>query len=181
MSNLDSYKNELEEVHKYPKAIIYPSDEINYLLSSWFTKIYYGLKWFDKDDLEDDVNFQLMRKSYKMSKGFNLPSSLYCFRFNAQIPFDFRRVDNIFSIKIREHFFMISIGDGQLSYDYMNDTFVEEMKFQFYRFRSDPRFFLVPLSHLIAVRNNLPKSPSFVIGEKSIMNASIMTGSTKKL
>ena len=196
LNNLDSHKNELANITKKEKEIICrPSGEIADLLTSWFIKIFYGIIWFEinyknnKDTLRKqkinsllkDNNLNSIQKGYRNGKGFNLPSSLYYLKLNDIIPFDFGFLieDQVFWMKIREHFFMLAIGDGKLCYSYINDDLLSQMKKYFLECKDNPLCFFTPLSHLIAVQRNLPKKPSYVVAQDWIMNTSLMTGSTQ--
>jgi len=199
LSSVTTHSDVLEKMHLSAEIMHIPSSEPVKLLTTWFCKIFYGMNWFDshrknhkypeyqnllRSNQLSDANLKLLQKAYQLGKGFNLPSSIYYLKLDSpvQLPFDqgFMQHPPIIWMKTQEHFFMIAIADGQLAYNYIDEDLIGQMKEQFIRGGKHPLFFLIPLSHLIAVARNLPKSPSFVIGQDSIINMSLTTLSTKQ-
>ncbi len=193
LNDLSLHQGELETMHTSIGVICPPSDDTSDLLIAWFIKLYFGMTWYEanrKDHVDpayqkyinnllNGTEFRLMQKAYRMGKGFSLPSSIYYFRVSddKRFPFDqgFMRDPPVIWMKLHEHFFVVSIGDGQLTYKYINEEIVTEIRRESLKHANDPLFFLIPLSHVIAVRRHLPKTPSFVIAEDSILNMSMMT------
>lgn len=198
LDNLEQYRDDLESMHLGSDILLSPCEGISSLISSWFMKIYYGTIWFQahlknsndiqfkefQQSLLEDHSFKLMQSAYRMGKGFNLPSSIYYFKLPSIdiMPFEqgYMHDPPTYWMKIHENFFMMSIGDGQLCYNYLDSHIVDQIKINISNNGQNPLIFLDPLSTLISVRKNLPKSPSFVISDNSIMNMSMMTMSAKK-
>ena len=195
-SNQASFENQFYlEKPSTSNLICKPSDDIRALLSTWFIKLFYGPIWFEarlrnynNREIQSELfnmlkneSFKLLQKSYKIRKGFNLPSSIYYLRLNStpESSFDYGSTFDplIFWIRLQNDFFMIAIGDGELARNYIS---LDKIKEDCEKDRENPLFFLKPLSYFIAVRTHIPRSPSFVINHEGwIMNMSQMTGSTK--
>lgn len=196
LRDIGQYEDELRSMHEHRVLQGGPDDSCSALLTAWFGKIFYGVLWYQIYQLNnvhfqteeyfesilDNLNFELVRKSYLMTQGFALPSSIYYFKLKDGdlIPFDFgfRHADGVFWLKLKNDFFMIAISDGQLCYQFLNSYMID----QFYKMQESSGgncFHVFLLSHLIAVKRNLPKSPSFMVSENSIFNMSLTTMSAK--
>lgn len=192
LKDIDSHKDQLSFMHKSQDIQIGYSDSLSSILGAWFSKIFYGIIWFEanlKKDIGEELrlglrsfleekNFQMMRQSYKVGAGFCLPSSVYYvpLRCVGAIPFDFGTMidSTIFWLKFDKHLFMSCLGDGQIVSNYLNQSVLSQI---LENEVSDERslFYLCPLSHMIATRKAMPKSPLFLLSDNMIINMSLTT------
>ncbi|MFY8180689.1 MAG: hypothetical protein ACOVLG_02850 [Flavobacterium sp.] len=171
--------------------IIYsPSKDNISIITTWLTKIYYGLFYNDllkTNNLEhknlcheiiNSQNFKLTQKSYQNGYGFNLPSSLYAFKTNKK---DFNLKTLIFPssimLNIEGLILILCIGDGYLTKNYLNTLNIENLKKYLLEndylinFPTD----LFALSEITAIRLNIPKQPSFIFTDNEMINLSLNT------
>jgi len=119
-----------------------PDNSVTSKISTWLMKIYYGIFYNDylkvKDEewklisknIIDIPNFNFIRKSYKNSYGFYLPSSLYSFKSKDSL-FDLKTL--IFSqtimMQIDSLIFILNIADGYLLCHYLNLELLTDFRF----------------------------------------------------
>ncbi|APU10920.1 hypothetical protein A5M85_11685 [Cellulophaga lytica] len=174
-------------------SIIYgPNESITALVSTWLSKIYYGLFYNDYlkvDDSEhkkvaqkiiDNDNFRMIQGAYKDGVGFGLPSSLYVFESEKDF-FDLRTFvyPQMIMIKVRKLVFILLIGDGFLTKNYLNEDLLSSFREKLLlEEKVNDKFplHLYALSEIMALRMCIPKTPSFVYSNKEIMNMSLLTG-----
>lgn len=160
------------------------------LITTWLSKIYYGLFYSDflKTKNEDwrnlcfeiinSQNFILTQKAYQLNSGFNLPSSLYAFK---TIKTDFNLKTLIYPstilISINGLVLILSIADGFLCKNYLNSTNMTNLT-SFLMENDKLKDFptdLFALAEISALRLNIPKSPSFTFTDKKMINLSFNT------
>ncbi|MFT7433013.1 MAG: hypothetical protein ACI9TY_000638 [Alphaproteobacteria bacterium] len=160
------------------------------IISAWLCKIYYGLFYNDylrdtslgNDSLQkqiiDDVNFDLIRKSYKDGNAFMLPSSLYAFK-TENDDFDFRTspYSGVIMFKYKTLVMVLCIGDGCLSKNYLSGEVLSRLKEHVPILEADhpslaQNYLFAEIS---ALRMCIPKAPSFSYNDKQIINMSSMT------
>lgn len=168
-----------------------PSSADELIISTWLTKIYYGLFYNDalketdneKKELAretvDEYNFKFMQSAYKDGLGFCLPSSLFIFKSNKDF-FDLRTYiyPRMIMIKIKKLIFILVIGDGYLTQSYVsNEDLINYNKKILDNENADERYplHLDALSQVMALRLLIPKSPSFIFTDGKIINTSMNT------
>lgn len=168
-----------------------PNESTTSIISTWLCKIYYGLFYNDFLKINDDEykelakniidndNFRLIQNAYKDGVGFCLPSSLYVFKSNKDF-FDLRTIvhPQTIMIKINKLVFILLIGDGCLVKNYLNGESLENFRKDLLNEEESNNKFplqLFSLAELMALRINIPKSPSFIYTNKEIVNMSLST------
>ncbi len=168
-----------------------PSDLITMLVSTWLSKIYYGLFYNDFlkiDDYEiketaksiiDTDNFRIIQNAYKDGVGFCLPSSLYVFKSNQDF-FDLQTIiyPQTILMKVNTLIMILCIEDGFLTKKYLGrETLSEFRKKLEVEESNNDRFplHLFALSEILALRLCIPKTPSFIYSDKQIANMSFFT------
>lgn len=161
------------------------------IIRTWMTKIYYGLFYNDflktTDDhyrevcqkLIESKNFELTRESYQNNYGFNLPSSLYVFK-TKNTEFDLRTIEDPATIMLRINglILILCIGDGFLCKQYLYGESLKWLnEYLSLNENSIPEFpsSQVALAEIIALRINIPKSPSFMFTSTTMINLSLNT------
>ncbi|TXN37742.1 HNH endonuclease [Flagellimonas hymeniacidonis] len=192
---LDEPEKLFEEIKKEESgiSIIYsPDNSSTSLISTWLSKIYYGLFYNDYlkiDDLEhketaekiiNTDNFRMIQNAYKDGVGFCLPSSLYVFESDKDF-FDLRTFvyPKMIMIKIKKMVFILAIEDGFLTKNYLNEELLSDFrKGLLLEEQRNDKFplHLYALAEIMALRMCIPKTPSFVYSKKEIMNMSLSTG-----
>jgi len=169
-----------------------PDNSTTMIISTWLSKIYYGLFYYDflktidesrrntAKDIIDCDNFRMVQKSYVANNGFYLPSSLFVFK-TTNSDFDLRTIiyPQCILMKINSLIFILSIGDGYLPKDYLNGEVLKSFRIFLSNeenVNSEFPVHLFALAEIISLRNFIPKSPSFVYSEKEIINMSLSTG-----
>ncbi|MFC4740998.1 hypothetical protein ACFO3U_13425 [Flavobacterium ponti] len=167
-----------------------PSNDNISIITTWLTKIYYGLFYNDllktnnlehKDlckEIISSQNFKLTQKSYQNGYGFNLPSSLYAFKSNKN---DFNLKTLIFPSSIMLNLegliLILCIGDGYLTKNYLNTLNIDNLRkylFENDKLNSFPTD-LFAFSEITAIRLNIPKQPSFMFTDNEMINLSLNT------
>lgn len=174
-------------------SIIYgPDESTTALVSTWLSKIYYGLFYNDYlkiDDTEyretaqkiiDTDNFRMIQNAYQDGVGFCLPSSLYVFKSDKDF-FDLRTFvyPQMIMLKIKKIVLILVIGDGFLTKNYLNDELLSSFRENLLlEEKKNDKFplHLYALSEIMALRMCIPKTPSFIYSNKEIMNMSSFTG-----
>jgi hypothetical protein len=166
-----------------------PDESTTSIISTWLSKIYYGLFYNDFLKINDDEyketakniidtgNFRLIQEAYKDGVGFCLPSSLYVFKSNKDY-FDLRTMvyPQTIMIKINKLVFILLIGDGFLAKNYLNGESLEDFRKNILiEEKNNDKFplHLYSLAEIMALRVNIPKNPSFFYSNKEIVNMSI--------
>ena len=192
---LDEPEKLFEEIKKEESKILIiysPDNSSTSLISTWLSKIYYGLFYNDYlkiDDLEyketaesiiNTDNFRMIQNSYKDGVGFCLPSSLYVFESDKDF-FDLRTFvyPKMIMIKIKKLIFILAMEDGFLTKNYLNEELLSDFrKGLLLEEQRNDKFplHLYALAEIMALRMCIPKIPSFVYSKKEIMNMSLSTG-----
>lgn len=192
---LDEPEKLFEELKKeeHGISIIYsPDNSATSLISTWLSKIYYGLFYNDhlkivdlehKETAEKIINtdnFRMIQNAYKDGVGFCLPSSLYVFESEKDF-FDLRTFvyPKMIMMKIKKMVFILVIEDGYLTKNYLNDELLSDFrKGLLLEEQTNDKFplHLYALAEIMALRMCIPKRPSFVYSKKEIMNMSLSTG-----
>lgn len=161
------------------------------LITTWLSKIYYGLFYNDFLKTNDNEyrnscykiikskNFKLTQKSYQNNYGFNLPSSIYAFRTNKTT---FNLITLIYPstilLKISGLILILCIADGYLTKNYLNSFNINslndylEKNDELDNFPTD----LFALAEITSLRQNIPKTPSFIFSDNKMINMSFSTG-----
>lgn len=192
---LDETEKLFEEIKNEESgiSIVYsPNNSSTSLISTWLSKIYYGLFYNDYlkiDDLEhkktseriiNTDNFRMIQNAYKDGIGFCLPSSLFVFKSDKDF-FDLRTFvyPKMIMIKIKKLVFILAIDDGFLTKNYLNETLLSDFRKDLLlkEQRNDKfQLHLYALAEIMALRMCIPKTPSFVYSSKKIINMSLSTG-----
>lgn len=171
------------------------NDDVTSIITTWLSKIYYGLFYDDYIKTQDDdwreiclsiinsSNMDLVRKSYKFGYGFQLPSSLYVFK-TDNVKFDITTFvePSAILMKINSITLILCICDGYLTKNYLNGKLLENLrKVVSVEDKHDIDFpsHKLAFAEILALRSCIPKSPSFVIGEKQIINMSLSSFAEK--
>lgn len=168
-----------------------PSDSITMLVSTWLSKIYYGLFYNDFLKIDDDElketaksiidtdNFRIIQNAYKDGVGFCLPSSLYVFKSNQNF-FDLQTIiyPQTILMKVNTLIMILCIEDGFLTKKYLGKETLSEFREKLeVEGNNNDRFplHLFALSEILALRLYIPKTPSFIYSDKQIANMSFFT------
>jgi len=194
-----TYLDEPESLFKELKAEtansielnIYPSESKSAIVSTWLSKIYYGLfynnylkvtdheKSVASGEIINSANFDLVRKAYQMNLGFNVPSSLYVFQSESEeFNLNTTIVPSAIMMKIKKLIFILVIGDGMLCYNYLKkDTLEKLAEWLQGEKSSNPKFpvELFAFREILSLRMSIPKEPSYILGEDMIVNMSFST------
>jgi hypothetical protein len=169
-----------------------PDNSTASVMSTWLSKIYYGLFYCDlittgnpdwRDICESIVsskNFEMIRRSYQLGHGFCLPSTLYAFRSNYAQSFDLRTtvVPGAILIKIESLVLILALEDGFLTRQYLRDAPLNTLRSNI-RIQEDANAdfpgYLLAWAEVLALRLCIPKSPSIIFSEDRITNMSLFT------
>lgn len=183
----ESLKNEESGI-----AIMYGPDESDTaIMTTWLSKIYYGLFYYDFISTQDDDwrniclsliaadNFKYVRRSYKNGHGFQLPSSLYVFKTN-NLDTDLTTFIEPSSIMLKAGAItlILCISDGYLTKNYLNGDTLDRLR---KNIRAEDEANVNFPSHkmafaeILAIRSCIPKSPKFVTSDNQIINMSSAT------
>lgn len=179
-----------EEENSLP--IIYQADDsTTAIITTWLSKIYYGLFYDDflktKDEswkkicssiLEGD-NFNFVKRSYANGHGFQLPSSLYVFKTN-NTQTDLVTVVNPSSIllKVNSMTLILCVCDGYLTKNYLLGDSLKGLRDNVSKEdRNNIEFpsHKLAFAEILALRTCIPKTPKFVYSENQIINMSFTT------
>ncbi len=192
LDNPEQLFNALKSEESSISILYAPDESVTLLISTWLSKIYYGLFYNDYlkiDDKEhkrdareiiDSDNFKMIRNSYKDGVGFCLPSSLYVFQSGKDF-FDLRTFmyPQTIMIKVKTLVFILLIGDGFLTKNYLTDKLLSSFRERLLlEEKTNDRFplHLYALSEIMALRMCIPKTPSFIYSDKQIVNMSLTSG-----
>lgn len=168
-----------------------PDESATAIITTWLSKIYYGLFYYDllmtKDDSWKSIcssilggqNFNYVRSSYENGHGFQLPSSLYSFKTN-NCETDLVTNVNPSSIllKIKSLTLILCICDGYLTKNYLNEVMLAHLR---EHVRSEDQRDVNFPSHkmafaeILALRTCIPKTPKFILSDTQIINMSLTT------
>ena len=173
-------------------AMMYGPDESDTaIITTWLSKIYYGLFYYDLISTQDDDwrniclsliatdNFEYVRRSYKNGHGFQLPSSLYVFKTN-NLDTDLTTFIEPSSImlKVGAITLILCISDGYLTKNYLNGDTLDRLRKNIQaedeanvNFPSHKMAF----AEILALRSCIPKSPKFATSDNQIINMSLST------
>lgn len=166
-------------------------DSVTSIITTWLSKIYYGLFYDDYIKTEDDnwretcssiincSNMDMVRQSYQLGHGFQLPSSLFVFKTNNV---DFDLITNVspsmILLKIKSITLILCIADGCLTENYLNFEMLDYLRGKV-KIEDDNNIDFpshkLAFAEIAALRSSIPKQPSFVIGNNQIVNMSLST------
>lgn len=168
-----------------------PSDSVSSIITTWLSKIYYGMFYDDylKTNNEDwkeicsyiinSENFDLVRKSYEGGYGFQLPSSLFVFQTkNDQFDLTTMVAPSTILIKINSITFVLCVCDGYLTKNYLFGETLQKLRAWVGENDLNNSEFpshKLALSEILALRSCIPKSPKFIYGNHQIINMSFST------
>ncbi len=173
-------------------SMIYgPCDSVTAVFTTWLSKIYYGLFYYDyittKDPFLRDLyssiinshNLDKVRQSYKYGYGFQLPSSLYVFKTNNN-QFDLKTMvePSAILIKINTITLILCICDGCLTKNYLNGENLERLRSIVQhndRINIDFPSHRLAFAEILALRSSIPKAPGFIVNDKEVINMSLTT------
>jgi hypothetical protein len=178
------------EEHSLP-MMYQPDDSVTSILTTWLSKIYYGLFYDDylktKDESWRDVcysiiqseNFKFVKSSYENGYGFQLPSSLYAFKTNNK-EFDLSTIVNPSTIlfKVNTIALILCVCDGFLTKNYLNEDSLERPRnwvAEEERNNFDFPAHKLAFGEILALRSCIPKTPKFIYSENQIINMSLST------
>lgn len=161
------------------------------LVSTWLTKVYYGLfynnllKAEENDDraayaqIIDTPNFEIVQKAYRKGTGFCLPSSLYVFE-SSNPPFDLRTMifPRSILLKVERLTMILCLEDGFLTKHYLGGDRLAELRTRLAGHQANyPDFpiHLLAFAEIQALRSCIPKSPSFLYTDEQVWNTSKLT------
>lgn len=173
-------------------AMMYgPDESVTAIVTTWLSKIYYGLFYYDLISAQDDewkkvcefivtgLNFNYVRSSYENGHGFQLPSSLYVFRTNNSQTDLVTLVDpSSILFKIGSLTLILCICDGYLTKNYLNGEALNRLRDWIKREDENNVGFpshKLALGEIAALRNCIPKTPKFISGNNQIINMSLST------
>lgn len=191
LNDPDKLFNEISEDEGSTSIHYQPSDDSISLISTWLSKIYYGLFYNDylkikqtdwkeiSKGIIDSDNFRLIQKSYKKNHGFSLPSSLFAFK-SKNKDFDLRTFTFPQSIllKIKGLVIVLCIADGYLTKAYLNKENLNFLRQHLTEHeKTNPEFptYLLALAEILALRLSIPKTPKFAYCEEFMLNMSFST------
>jgi len=191
---LDNPKHLYQDLIEEESGILWrygPDESLSMLISTWLSKIYYGLFYNDYLKLEESEftktakqiiessNFKMIQEAYQDGVGFCIPSSLYVF-ISENENFDLRTLiyPQTILLKIKSLTMILCIGDGFLTKNYLNKERLEKFrKFLAVEEKKEPRFpiHLFGHSEILALRTHIPKAPFFLYSKekKEILNMSL--------
>jgi hypothetical protein len=169
-----------------------PDDSAASIVSTWLSKIFYGLFYFDlatsrnpewRDvcaSVVSSKNFELVRRSYQQGHGFCLPSTLYAFRSNCAQRFDLRTsaAPEAILVKVDSLVLVLAIADGFLTKQYLRDTPLEVLRTNIKTqedANADFPGYLLAWAEILALRVCIPKSPQFMFSDDRVTNMSLAT------
>lgn len=193
LKNLSSNQDVLSKLHIRSNDPVISS--IKEVLSQWMFKVYIGLVYWEKnlrshpsvdyqstlvDQINDPVVKQL-QKCFKNEYKFNVPSSLYYFNIPGSVPsgleFDFATglPFGLIYVKFNEHLLVASIADSYLVEEWFTDYQYRNTQSRINSWSaSNPIAYLYAVSHIWAVRENLPIQPSLAYSENAVTDYSRM-------
>jgi hypothetical protein len=189
LDDTDKLHEELKIAENGIPIIYCPSESITMIISTWLSKIYYGLFYNDllkledqesketAKDLLDTENFRIVQNAYRDGVGFCLPSSLFVFKSNQDY-FDLRTIvyPKTILIKINTLIMILCIEDGFLTKSYLNGETLEEFRtYLQMEEKTNDEFpvHLYSLSEILALRYCIPKTQSFLYSDSQITNMSL--------
>lgn len=148
-----------------------PDDSVTSILTTWLSKIYYGLFYDDYLKTKDE--------SWRNGHGFQLPSSLYAFKTdNKETDLITRVSPSSILLKINKITLILCVCDGYLTKNYLLGDSLESLRD--WVVTEDQNNIEFPSHRLaygeiLALRNCIPKTPKFVYSENQIVNMSMST------
>ncbi|MBF4472697.1 hypothetical protein [Flavobacterium sp. HJJ] len=168
-----------------------PDQSVTQLISTWLSKIFYGLFYNDSLKSQDDdwrniskeivssENFKIVQTSYQNNHGFCLPSSLFVFKTTNE-NFDLKTLiyPQGILLKIKSLVLVLVIADGFLTKNYIqgdNLTSLHEYMGKVEHEQPDFPVHNLALAEILALRLAIKKSPSFIVANDEILNMSFST------
>lgn len=191
LDDLDSLYETIKSEEAGLPMMYGPDDSATAIITTWLSKIYYGLFYYDLISTQDEgwretclsvvmgENFEYVRTSYTHGHGFQLPSSLYVFKTNNAKTDLVTFVDpSSIMLKIGSLTLVLCICDGYLTKNYLNGEVLERLR-DFVR-QADERDIEFPshklaLGEIVALRSCIPKTPKFISSGNQIINMSLST------
>lgn len=169
-----------------------PDQSVTQLISTWLSKIYYGLFYNDSLKSQDNdwkniskeiiasENFKIIQTSYQNNHGFCLPSSLFAFK-TTNDNFDLRTLlyPQSILIKIKSLVLVLVIADGFLTKNYIQGINLTNLREYIGKVEQEQPDFPVhnlALAEILALRLAIKKKPSFIVSSNEILNMSFSTG-----
>jgi hypothetical protein len=191
LENIDELYDILLAEEGFMPMMCHPDDSATSIISTWLSKIYYGMFYDDylktKDDswreiclsIIESENFKFVKNSYKNGHGFQLPSSLYVFKTSNEDTDLVTMVSpSCILFKIKKITFILCVCDGFLTKNYLlGDSlnrlreFVEKEDKNNIEFPSHK----LALGEILALRGCIPKNPKFIFSENEVINMSLST------
>lgn len=189
-SNTDKLFEELKSEENELPSEYQPNNSPTILISTWLSKVYYGLYYHDflkvdnnefrekTRNIIDADNFKMIQSAYKDGVGFCLPSSLFVFKSKNDF-FDLQTFiyPQTILMKINTLIMILCIEDGFLTKKYLNSEILNSFreKLEAEEINNNFPLHLYALSEIMALRISIPKSPSFIYSDKKIANMSFFT------
>lgn len=170
-----------------------PLESATAIITTWLSKIYYGLFYYDLITTQNEgrkslclsivngPNFKFLQESYRNGHGFQLPSSLYAFKTN-NTDTDLITVfePNLILLKIKNLTFVLCICDGHLTKNYLNGDSLNRLR-EHIKYIDDNNVnspsHKYAFCEILSLRKSIPKSPKFISTETEIINLSLLTSS----
>jgi len=161
------------------------------LVTTWLSKIYYGLFYNDylksnkpnyKElcrQIIESENFKLIQNSYQNNYGFFMPSSLFVFE-TIDDQFDLRTLidPQLIMIKIKNIVLILCIADGNLTQNYISNSMAIDFRSRLLKEESQNLHFpnhLFALAEITAIRSLIPKQPNVIYTDNEMINLSFST------
>lgn len=187
IDNIEHNLDVMSELHSSdPDSVVVAIRE---RLSMWLCKLYHGLSYWelyrenhpDREyqalvgkALETDL-FRYMQRCFSNEYAFYCPSSLYYFNIpdadGSSVEFDFATRHEVGGayIKFGNHLLVVVLGDGYLTQHYLNSSIYDTLQRHIANTSAkDPLAYLLAVSHVWAVRENLPIEPELVFEDDCI-------------
>lgn len=188
IESLNERSGELSKLH-----LNYQNSDIKDLkgrILKWLTKIYLGLLCWESGlpkhentefqsnlkQLLKDPALKTLQRCLTSEQCFYVPSSVYYFKipscFHIGFEFDFATglPLGLIYVKINEHLFIACIADDRLVEEYFtNENYIFTQKVIDENTTVDPVAYLYAVSHIWAVRANLPVTPNIFYNDNYLL------------
>ena len=191
LEDVDALYESIKEEEASIPMMYMPHESPTAMITTWLSKIYYGLFYYDLLSTNDDdwrnicssviggLNFNYVRSSYKNGHGFQLPSSLYVFK-TQNTDTDLVTIVHPSSIllKVNSLTLILCICDGYLTKNYLNGDMLEKLREYIAveeRKNIEAPVHKLAFSEILALRSCIPKTPKFISSDTQITNMSLTT------
>jgi hypothetical protein len=191
LENTDSPYETLKEEEFSMPMMYMPDESPTSIITTWLSKIYYGLFYYDYLTTKDDCwkeaclsifnhqSFECVRSSYANGYGFQLPPSLYVFKIkNTEADLVTMIDPSSILFKVNSITFILCVCDGYLTKNYLNENILEKLrKYVALQDEVDIDFpsHKFAFGEILALRSCIFKVPKFVFNENKIINMSLAT------